>query len=73
MTAGEILARRAAVQRELAALEEQLALALRDREKPEPVADEVLTLAEAAAHVHEPISTFRRRLSYRAATVSAAS
>jgi hypothetical protein len=67
--AGAILAKRAELQRQLASLDEALAIALSDAEKPvEP--DRVLSLEEAAAHVGEPASTFRQRPCYRRALVS---
>jgi hypothetical protein len=71
VTVSEILTRRADLTRQLAALDDALAIALRDAEKPEEP-DRVLSLAEAAAHVGEPVSTFRQRLVYRQALVSAA-
>jgi hypothetical protein len=54
---------------ELAALQECLAITLRDAERPEEP-DRVLSLSEAAAHVGEPVSTFRQRACYRRALVS---
>jgi hypothetical protein len=67
--AAAILAKRAELQRQLAALDEALAIALRDSEKPEEP-DRVLSLVEAAAHVGEPVSTFRQRPWYRRAQIS---
>jgi hypothetical protein len=54
---------------ELAALQECLAITLRGAARPEEP-DRVLSLAEAAAHLGEPVSTFRQRPSYRRAQVS---
>jgi hypothetical protein len=69
--AAAILAKRAELTRQLAALDERLAAAMGDAERPDQEPDRILTLAEAASHVGEPISTFRRRLVYRKALVSA--
>jgi len=64
-----LFARKAALLRELATLEEQLGAAVAEAVQPEPK-DETLDLAAAAALVGEPVSTFRRRLEYRKALVS---
>ena len=73
----EILRERAELTRRLAALDERLAVALGDAERPEgpegrppPPEDRVLGLAEAAAFMGEPPSTFRRRPEYLKALVS---
>ncbi len=64
-----ILSRRAELTRELAKLDDDLALALGDAEKPvEP--DQVLTLEQAAERVREPAETVRRRPEYLKARVS---
>ncbi|MGH9367262.1 MAG: hypothetical protein ACRD3M_06280 [Thermoanaerobaculia bacterium] len=62
-----LFARRAALLRELAGLEEALGGALGP---PASAADEALPLAAAAALMGEPASTFRRRLDYRKALLS---
>jgi hypothetical protein len=67
--AAAILAKRAELQRQLAALDDALAIALRDAEKREEL-DRVMSLAEAAAHAGDPVSTFRQRACYRRALVS---
>jgi hypothetical protein len=67
--AATILSKRADLTRQLAALDEALAIALRSAQTPENP-DQVLSLVQAAAHVGEPASTFRRRLVYRRALVS---
>jgi hypothetical protein len=64
-----ILRRRAELTRELAALDDALALALEAVQQPDD-ADEILDLAAAARHVGEPASTFRQRPCYRRALVS---
>jgi hypothetical protein len=64
-----ILAKRAELQRQLAGLDEALAIALRVVERPEE-ADQALGLKEAADRVGEPVSTFRQRGCYRRALVS---
>ena len=64
-----ILTKRADLSRQIAALDDALAAALEGAQKPEE-SDRVLTLAEAAAHVHEPANTFRQRPCYRRALVS---
>jgi hypothetical protein len=69
VTVSEIYGRRAALMREVAALDEALAIALRDAEKPDDP-DRILSLAEAAAHLGERVSTFRQRSCYRRALVS---
>lgn len=71
VTVSAILARRAELTRELAALDEALAVALEGAQKPEEP-DRILGLADAAAHVGEAASTFRQRPCYRRALVSAA-
>jgi hypothetical protein len=68
-SAASILLKRAELTRQLAALDEALAIALRAIQTPDEP-DRVLTLDEAAAHVGEPPSTFRQRLCYRRAQVS---
>jgi hypothetical protein len=66
-----ILAERAELGRRLAELDERLAAALGGSETADRDGGRILTLTEAAAHVGEPVSTFRRRLVYRRALVSA--
>jgi hypothetical protein len=68
-SAASILAKRADLTRQLAALDDALAIALREVQRPEEP-DRVLSLTEAASHVGEPVSTFRQRLYYRCALVS---
>lgn len=62
-----LFARRAALLRELASLEESLGTALGDALRPAVVQDETLTAKDAAAFLGEPLETFRRRLDYRKA------
>lgn len=63
-------ARRAALLRELASLEEGLGLALADALRPAEVPDKALSLSEVAAFMGEPKDTFRRRLEYRKALLT---
>ncbi len=65
-----LFARRAELLRELAGLEEALGGALGDALRPDPRADNALSLAEAARFLGEPVETFRRRLDYRKALLT---
>ncbi len=62
-----LFARRAALLRELAGLEEALGAALGGAVAEEAKPDEALDLPAAAALLGEPVETFRRRLDYRKA------
>jgi len=62
-------ARKAALLRELAEVEEAFVAAL-EAARPAAPADEVLTLGQAAALLGEPERTVRARLEYRKALVS---
>lgn len=65
----EIFARRAALLRELADLDQRLAAVLEEAMRP-VVPDAVLGLKEAAAFLGEAPATFRRRLEYRKALLT---
>jgi hypothetical protein len=66
-----LFARRAELLRELAAVDEALAVTFCDTQKPlPPVEDRGLTLPEAARLFGEPPETFRTRLEYRKALIS---
>lgn len=64
--ASRICARRAALHRELAELDEELGRALASRDAD----DAVLSLKKAARYMGEPTETFRRRGEYLKARVS---
>lgn len=63
-----LFARRAALLRELADLEERLGAALSDALRPE-IPDQVLDLEAAALFMGEPPQTFRRRPEYLKACI----
>jgi hypothetical protein len=65
-----VCARRAELLRQLAELEESLGRALSESLEVPFLADDILSLQEAAAWMGEPPETFRRRLEYRKALVS---
>lgn len=64
-----LFARRAALLRELASIEEAVGDAFAVEAVPEP-RDSVIGLPEAASLMGEPVSTFRRRPEYEKAKVS---
>ena len=64
-----LFARRAALLRELAELEDRVGEAFAAAADPEPV-DEVIGLEEAARLMGEPASTFRRRPEFLKARIS---